>query len=309
MRLHEELLAEAGSSWDDWRAIDVENLTPERVRHYETEISRIVEEEFGAAPLIVLKEPRICRFVPLYAVALVALGYETKFIHVNRNPLEVGASLEKRDRIAPPFADLIWLRHVLDAEAASRRRPRVFVSYETLLADWRSTIRKVVAGIGLDLPIDAGKAALIDSFLNPEQRHHSASRTSLQNDERVAKWLKDAYAASLALEADANDPNAMSTLDRVRMEFNDAALHFGEAVRAEMTARADRILGEKDRFLGEKERIFAGELREKDRIHRRTSGANRATSMSATGPSLPMPTTSGRSSPLRGAGPGRSCAT
>ena len=162
MRLNEDLLAEVGASHLDWRAIDLQTLDPERVQHYKTEIFRILDEEFGAAPLIVFKDPRICRFVPLYTVVLEALGYEIKFIHVTRNPLEVAASLEKRNGVAPPISNLIWMRHVLDAEAASRCRPRVFFSYEALLDNWRSTIGKVIAGIGLDLSIDPEKTALIE---------------------------------------------------------------------------------------------------------------------------------------------------
>jgi hypothetical protein len=279
-RLNEELLAEAGATHLDWRAISLQTLAPERLRHFETEVSRILEEEFGAAPLIVLKDPRICRFVPLYIVVLDALGYEIKFIHMNRNPLEVGASLEKRNRITTQFANLIWMRHVLDAEAASRGRPRVFVSYEALLEDWRSTINKVKFGIALDLSIDPEKAASIDSFLNPKRRHHAVSRSALQEDQSVAQWLKDAYTAMIALEANENAPNAIEQLDRVRVEFNDAALHVGEAIRAEMTTRANRVVTglearfsaeiiAKDHELREKDyelRIKHHELREKDRV-------------------------------------------
>ncbi|TIT27889.1 MAG: hypothetical protein E5W78_17830, partial [Mesorhizobium sp.] len=64
------MLAEAGSRWDDWRAFDLSDLSKARARLYRAEIARLIDEEYGNAPLLVLKEPRISRFVPLYADVL-----------------------------------------------------------------------------------------------------------------------------------------------------------------------------------------------------------------------------------------------
>ncbi len=101
----------------------------------------MLEEEFGNASLIALKEPRICRFAPLYIELLYEQGYDCLFVLPLRNPLAVIASLAKRNGMSEGFAALLWLRHVLDAEAATRGRPRVVVSYEALLAEWREKLR------------------------------------------------------------------------------------------------------------------------------------------------------------------------
>jgi len=61
VNLHDQMLGEAGSCWYDWRAFDPAALPPGRLDHYRAEITRIISEEYGEAPLIVLKDPRICR--------------------------------------------------------------------------------------------------------------------------------------------------------------------------------------------------------------------------------------------------------
>ena len=135
--LHEKMLAEAGSRWDDWRAFNFDNLAGPRRRFYRSEILKLLEQEYGRAPLFVLKEPRICRFVPLYADILASVGVDTRYLLPLRNPLAVAASLTKRDGFTPHFGTLLWLRHELDAECATRGKPRVFVSYDGMLEDWR----------------------------------------------------------------------------------------------------------------------------------------------------------------------------
>src|SRR5690606_29598973 len=89
VNLHEEMLAETGSQWDDWRAFDFSQLPTSRQEHYKTEIARIIREEYGAASIFVLKEPRISRFVWLYIEILQSLNIQLRFVLTNRNPLAV----------------------------------------------------------------------------------------------------------------------------------------------------------------------------------------------------------------------------
>src|SRR5688572_11542372 len=132
---HDRMLAEVGSRWDDWRSLDLNRMGAERLAATRDELTRLIEEQFGRVPLFVLKEPRICRFVPLYRELLANLGVEPRYVVPLRNPLAVMASLKARDGMTEGFAGLLWLLHVLEAEAETRGWPRAIVSYEALLAD------------------------------------------------------------------------------------------------------------------------------------------------------------------------------
>ena len=69
-----------------------------------------------------------------------------------RSPLDVAASLEGRNKIDSFVAYLIWLRHVLDAEADSRGLPRAYMRYDQLLSDAPDSLDRICRDLGLSLP-------------------------------------------------------------------------------------------------------------------------------------------------------------
>jgi hypothetical protein len=133
--MNDALLAEAGSWWADWRHVELATLPPERIAHYKAEIARIVAEEYADERLFVVKDPRICRLMPIWHPALDDIAVETCFAIPVRHPVEVARSLEGLHDLSLPLGCLTWLRHVLDAERATRGHPRVFVHYHELLSE------------------------------------------------------------------------------------------------------------------------------------------------------------------------------
>ena len=151
--LHDELLSEAGSSWDDWRRLDLDGRLPAaRLAHYKIAIAGELSEAYDESPLFVLKDPRICRFFPLYREILNDMGIAVRIVVPLRDPAAVTASLRARDGIPEAVGQLYWLRHMLDAEADTRGVQRAFVAYESLLADWRRAIAPLTSGLGVDWP-------------------------------------------------------------------------------------------------------------------------------------------------------------
>ncbi len=233
--LHDQMLAEAGSRWDDWRLLDLETqLPPGRLDHYKSEIRRLLTEEYGDSPLFVLKEPRICRFVPLYREVLAGMEVAVRPVLAFRNPMEVAASLATRNKISPMQSQLYWLRHVLDAERDTRDLPRSLAPYDALLRDWRSTIAPFESELGLNWPNKIDHvAAEIDSFLSPGLRHHVADKTTLANAPAIADWVRRTHAALSRLRDDAM--TAMTELDDIGRVFDAGADLFGAAFTVERT--------------------------------------------------------------------------
>jgi hypothetical protein len=240
--LHERMLAEAGSSWDDWRAFEPTDLARSRLHFYRAEIAQILDEEYGKAPLFVLKEPRLSRFVPLYIEILKSMGVALRIVHICRNPLAVIASLARRDGFTDPFAALLWLRHEVEAERATRGSKRVFVTYEGLIADWTETFRMVDAALGIDWPRPPAEAAAeIGTYLSREHQHHASSEARLRADGRISHWVKDAYAALSALAANADDAEAALVLERIGAEFNASTKMLGDAFYSELAQRQSTL--------------------------------------------------------------------
>lgn len=226
--LNDELLKEVGSSWDDWRPVEFSGLAPHRRFHYKSAISKLLEGEYADARLFVLKEPRVCRLVPIYLDVLRELDVEARILIPFRNPIAVAGSLETRNGLHPQISELYWIRHVLDAERDTRGLTRTFLNYDSLVADWRATIGKL--GAELDLDIDGsrlGTAHEIDNFLSPDLRHHKVSDRAVERSETVSDWAKKAFAALKELEKDPHSETAQEQLDDVRDRFDRSVALFG----------------------------------------------------------------------------------
>jgi hypothetical protein len=227
--LNDDLLSDLGSSWDDWGALDFSKLPPERLAEYKSELGRLLREDCGAFSIFALKDPRMCRLLPLVREVAGAENIDLRAAVVFRNPVEVVDSLERRkESWAAGYtrvdAALLWLRHVLDAEATSRDMARVTVSYDSLLADWRTYAGKLIDGLRLPLPPPSQEAASnIDAFLLPSRQHHQRTTDDVRLDVTMKHWVAEAYEAMQALEAEPHAVTAVRTLDRVRSEFEAAS--------------------------------------------------------------------------------------
>jgi O-antigen biosynthesis protein len=227
---HNAMLHASGSRWDDWRALKIQDMDSGSFERFKEEVSGIVEKQFGNSPLFVLKDPRISRFAPFYRDVLKEMGIAPRYILALRNPLAVMMSLRERDDMAPGFAGLLWLRHMLDAEHATRGEVRVIASYERLVADWREVVTHIAAGLQLNWPTPPHTAApAIDTYLTPAMQHHLFTDPELENRAEISAWVKDACRSMRLLEQNPGALSALATLDHVSADFYRCASIFGEA--------------------------------------------------------------------------------
>jgi hypothetical protein len=221
---HDEMLAELDSSWHDWHALDISKLTAQCRAGIKARIAEIIAAEYGEASLFVVKDPRICRFAPLFLEALTEVGITARSVLIFRNPLEVAQSLERRDGMPREEASLLWLRHVLDAEIATRGTKRAVLSYGDLLTNWKSELQCVSLGTGCIWPNPVEDVAEhVQRFLDPGQRHHVLSAEDIMLDSRMCDWVAEVYGALHRLRQSPAAPAALSTIDRVRREFDKSA--------------------------------------------------------------------------------------
>jgi hypothetical protein len=128
-QFHRELLQSSATTWDDWTGFCQAWLQSKKAKEFQARALDLLASEFGETGSFVLKDPRICRFAPFWIDVLRRFGAEPLAVHTHRNPLEVGASLGDRNGFNPEFGHLLWLRHILDAEASTRGLRRAFTSY------------------------------------------------------------------------------------------------------------------------------------------------------------------------------------
>lgn len=173
VELHEQLLEALDSSWDDVSALPDLWWAKEQLFPFKDRLIGIVQRDFGRSPLWLLKDPRVCRLLPLWLDILQDMKIKPYFVICLRDPYEVAASLQERDGIMGGEACLLWLRHVLDAEQWSRGYPRSLVTYEDVLNDWRSVCGTLEQAMGVRLRgRDAYVIKQIEEFIEPGLRHH-----------------------------------------------------------------------------------------------------------------------------------------
>lgn len=227
MRAHDELLASAGSSWDDWRRLGSDWYNSPEAHFFHQKIRGIVLDEYEDKPLIVIKDPRICRFLPLFLSILEELAIDPVALFVLRNPLEIAHSLFRRDGISVARSIAMWLRHVLDAERESRGMPRHFVTYANLVKDWRYEIQIATEKIGVTWPADPQSfSSAIDDFIATGLQHEKCGLDDFENH-RGIPWLAVETYFALCTLANADGSYAIfNALNDLRAKFDQVSDFF-----------------------------------------------------------------------------------
>jgi hypothetical protein len=235
--LHDQLLAALDSTWDDWRTPGKNWKDGEVANRFAGKLRLAIDEEYGAAPLFVLKDPRICRTLPYWMSILERSGIRTAPIIIVRNPLEVAESLKARDGISFEKSMLLWLRHMLDAEAETRHLNRNIVTFDALLEDWKLLAVQTAGRLGLQWPRQPNDATHdVREFLDLELHNHRATQAELEGHTEVPHWVKTAYRALTHLCDEPKGAEAKRELDRVRATFAESARIFGVEAFAQTAA-------------------------------------------------------------------------
>ena len=222
--IDDAILAAGGSRWDDWRRFETGRVGAAVLGALEEQLAAAVEAEFGEAALFVVKDPRICRLLPVWLAVLRRMEVEVLPLIVFRQAGAVARSLEARNGFSQAFGALLWLRHVLDAERDTRGMRRAFVSYEALVGDWRGAMERVGERLGVAWPNDP--AGLGDGEVEKRPVAVAGAAAGLEAGSAYAEvWCRHAWAALRGFEE--GDGGAERLLDQVRGQFEDASLLFG----------------------------------------------------------------------------------
>ena len=222
------MLAAGGSHWDDWREFDPERIDAAATVALRARAKSALSGEFGDASLAIIKDPRMCRLLPFWSAVFREAEWSVRPVLLLRSPLEVALSLNRRDDIALTRGCLIWLRHVLDAEAETRNMRRAVLNWNDFLADRRGALERL--GVQLDLAWPRWSVtalAEIDEFVSADLKHQSASEEDLRVHPAVSDLVRDTNAAMIELAEDPSNARTWRKLDDARTRFEDAVAIFG----------------------------------------------------------------------------------
>lgn len=273
--LNDIILAAEESSWDDWTPLPQEWFATSTTSDFFAAACKTFSAQYAHADLVVMKDPRISRMLPFWISVVRACGYELRFVASIRNPLEVSASLQRRDGIDPAYAYLLWLRHVLDAEFHSRGHLRCFVSYENLLSDWRAVARSISQSLAIDLPGACdGSDREIDAYLNAELRHHHSAPEALGADPSHLEWMVQSYAILKSWSEVGETKADYDALDAIRLDLGKAGERFGALVTRgnaalRLAAEHAEVISQLRQLLAQTETILADQAAKARDLDRR----------------------------------------
>lgn len=188
------------------------------------ELRAWLEVQFVGRDAVVVKDPRIGWFLPLWERAAKDIGVEVSFATMLRHPAEAVSSAITwyGDWQTPASRTVSWLNIMLETELATRGRKRVFVCYDDLLGDWSGQVAR--AGDALEVPalqhVDGAARAAIDAFVDPTLHRQKVSFADLDVPSSVAEMTQRVWTQFLDLAAAGGDaPAARDRLDASRAAY------------------------------------------------------------------------------------------
>ena len=188
-----------------------------------------LEERLGETDALIVKDPRLSWFLPLWRACAEELGAETSFVTMLRHPAAVIGSKRRWYRGWQDDAGRVagWINQTTHVERATRDSRRAFVPYEDLLEDWPRTVGR--AGERLDLAVvrDATPAAmrraheLVDRGLSRSPADWEGSTIP----EALREQADELWELVQRLVDDDRDAETHARLDELRAAYAASAMH------------------------------------------------------------------------------------
>lgn len=207
VEINNSFLQAIGSHWKDPGALPRGAFHGANARDAQSQITDFIaaqQERFLA-----LKDPRLCRLLPLWLPVLRTTAKHVFVTRVVRHPDEVFASLLRRASDAalkaaairsPHHSDLIWWRYNLDAIVHSQGLPSLVFTYEQLIGSPENVRRELKALPKPSLPPHAPPPSSMTA------RVRSANRSAGVKSKRSDAWeafvlhFYKAFAQGMTLE-------------------------------------------------------------------------------------------------------------
>ncbi|WP_428249899.1 hypothetical protein [Ferrovibrio sp.] len=227
--IHDSFLTAVGSGWDDFTPLPEDAFSSSAAATARRALGEALAEFDGQA-LAVVKDPRLCRLLPLWHEPLAEHGFEPLVALILRQPMEVAGSLKSRNHFPVEKGLLLWLTYILEAEFHSRGMKRVFTSYDLVLAEWRAVAVAMARAWKLQWPVDLDAASdEITTFLDADLRHQQATEVSgplplRQMVDEVTALFEGSIAAKT---------KSTKHFDRVRVDLQRAASVFAPVLSSQ----------------------------------------------------------------------------
>ena len=220
---HTAILDALGSSWHDLRILPENRFQKEWMDEATVRLSDILEAEFRDAERILVKDPRVCRLLPLWHQLASERNFDLRCVLIGRHPLQVASSLAERDHFSCQKSLLLWLQYNLLAERGTRSGRRLVIRYRDLLENPGQTMKRVAGIFELEDErlIEKAGSAIDSSFV-----HYALEPDTFCEQPELQNWASEVWNL-LFLKAQ-DDASARERLDQIFLHLSSRLSIFPE---------------------------------------------------------------------------------
>jgi hypothetical protein len=279
---HDILFRDLGCRWDMVGGLPPDWLESQAARKASDILSNILQDQFlNQNRPFAVKDPRMCRLLPLWNRVLEQLNIQPGLILVLRHPMEVAKSLQKINGHDLLKGHLLWLSHNREALAGCRGQEYLMITFDQLLADPIATLRKagrLSAFAGID-PLRHSREIL--QFVRPELKNHHQSESSEIHDGlfRHYAWVYDQFRtlqAKSQLQLESKSAGNFDAQDSLTQDISEFPLAISVSKLLPATDERRHAAVVFDNLLSVIGRYEQAELDESNQLQRRILSATNA---------------------------------
>lgn len=221
--LLERALRRLGSSGHDVRTTPPLSPDAPALDDLRSELGARIQGLRPLAPWLVLGDPRLCRLVCFVRPLLEDLGVTPCFLVLVPDPVDAAEALDLDASVPWARSMLLWLRHLLEAERATRAAARAILPLESLLREGAAALAPCLARLGLvpPRPLREAEGALETGLAALRGRLATRTQAAPRFEVGVERWAREVHGALLHA---AHDGDAtLATLDEVAEQLAAAS--------------------------------------------------------------------------------------
>ena len=206
------------------------------------ELREWLAAQLAASDRLIVKDPRISWFAPLWRRCAGELGAPPRFVTMLRHPAEVIDSKQRwyAGRQGEIGRAAGWINQTLFTERATRGAPRAFVRYDDLLGDWTRELVRVDEALDVEIVRGATPAAMraVHEFVDRDLRRSRADWERLSLPETLRAQAEEVWRQATGLAAPDPPAEVFERLDALRAAYGDMYAEAEAIARSSITAAA-----------------------------------------------------------------------
>ncbi|NBV71229.1 MAG: glycosyltransferase [Burkholderiaceae bacterium] len=225
--INDNILRTSGLFWSTLQFIEPADLLGPRFQKEQNEAREFLKGKLAQGTPIGLKDPRLCRTLPLWQKILVEMGVRVGYLLVFRDPFEIAASLKERDGMSVDYGLTLWGSYQTDALRHTEGKSRLFVGFHQLLANSERELARMSEFLETAWEPEAKSTLEYEKkFLESDLRHHQT-----KNGQTLEPAALQALALALDKVCQKSDKKELEDVENAGKEALQGMMQVSDLIR------------------------------------------------------------------------------